>query len=101
MSMSIAGDVSDDTREVFGTTYGPIVVATIQQTENEIMRLDDLVNSLRDSNALATNSEQLAVRLHHVTLPKLDAIGAIEYEPGNHIIESGESDLIESVLGRL
>lgn len=99
--MSTAGDVSDDIHEVFGTPYGPVVVATIHQTENETVRLDDLVNSLRDSNVSTIDSGQLAVRLHHVTLPKLDATGAIEYDSVNHIVEPGKSELIESVLARL
>lgn len=101
MLMSTSGDVSEDMRAVFETTHGPVVVATLHQTEREIVQLNDLVDTLRDWDALLTDADQLALRLHHVTLPKLDATGAIEYDRENHIIEPGESELIESVLDRL
>ena len=50
--------------------------------EGDSVELDELARFASDAD-----HERAVIRLHHVTLPKLDDVGLLEYDPEAHTVE--------------
>ncbi|UPV74258.1 helix-turn-helix domain-containing protein [Halorussus limi] len=46
------------------------------------------LSELRDRVADGSDSDTVAVRLHHVHLPKLDEAGLVSYDPERNVVEA-------------
>lgn len=54
--------------------------------------LEDLVQRLLpDGDTEAPTAERLTVELHHVHLPKLAAVGLVEYDADEGVVRDGEA----------
>lgn len=58
--------------------------------------LDELNEYLRISTDL--EPERISVDLHHTHIPKLEAIGIVEYDPGSDLLRYHNDSLVEDLL---
>lgn len=59
------------------------------------------IGEIQDSEYYATrggDEEKLAIMLHHVTMPKLEACDVVDYDQQQQIVRSRQTALVESVL---
>lgn len=99
--MSIWDDYRDELRYVLTTRHGRAVLEDIHRREDDVVSLDELVVSLHADSETVDGRDQLAERLHHVTLPKLEEFGAIDYNATARRIESQDGELLAQVANRL
>jgi hypothetical protein len=69
--------------------------------EADISTIVDRMCADRDGSDDAAAREQLAVRLFHVHLPKLEAFGAVEYDLDRGTIEYRYPERLETVMDAL
>lgn len=99
ISMSLPDDASA-IGTVLATKHGRAVLENIHSREDEIVSLDELAAALRADEA-TDGRQQLTLRLHHATLPKLDDAGAIQYDAVDCRIESHDTELASRVVDLL
>jgi len=51
----------------------------------KVATIDDLVRFIREQTTKDTDENSVAVRLHHVTFPRLAEAGMIDYDPRSNI----------------
>jgi predicted transcriptional regulator len=73
----IAALADDQTRQVFQYVY---------ESDERVFLVDGLVDSLLDAECEPEDRDRLAIRLHHVTLPKMADVGLIEYDARSHTV---------------
>ncbi|WP_225336160.1 DUF7344 domain-containing protein [Halomicrobium urmianum] len=73
------------------------VVEFFQISGEQVVSRDALVDHLHDMTETADDREQVAIRLTHVTLPKLDDVGLVEYDRQSHTVRYREPPLPEWV----
>lgn len=59
------------------------------------------IDEIQDSEYYSTRGDEegeLAILLHHVTIPKLVACDLVDYDPRQQLVRSRETALVESVL---
>lgn len=74
------------------------VVRYFQTDGNTVASVDDLVEHVAGWEVSASDRERLAVTLHHVTLPRLDAAGVVEYDARSHTARYREAPSLERLL---
>ncbi len=72
-----AGLSQDDVYELLSDARRRAVLACVHD-RSESLALDDLADQV--AVAEGTDRDHVRIGLHHVTLPKLDDLGAIEYD---------------------
>jgi DNA-binding transcriptional ArsR family regulator len=80
LSVDAALDALGDERRraVVRVLHGTEEPVPVQELATEISRLPD--TAVRDR-------DRVVVDLHHRTLPKLDALGVVDYDPENTVVE--------------
>jgi hypothetical protein len=61
--------------------YCRVVLQYFDHHSTEVATVDDLVAYIRDQDPSEQDETHIAIRLHHVTLPKLADGGCIDYDP--------------------
>lgn len=56
------------------------ILQYFQSADDDVASLDDLVESLYTRDDQSADREQVAIRLHHATLPKLSDIELLDYD---------------------
>ena len=67
----------------------------LQQSGEQVVSRDALVNHLHNMTDTADDREQVATKLTHVTLPKLDDVGLIKYDHQSATVKYRETPLSE------
>lgn len=98
--MSTLDDAISELDTVLTTKHGPAVLKDVHDRDDDVVSLDELVASLHAKGEF-DGRNRLAVRLHHVTLPKLEESGAIEYDAADHLVESRDGELVSLVVDLL
>ena len=62
---------------------------------------EDLVDAVADGDGEPTDRDSAAIRLHHVTLPRLADVGAVEYERPYDAIRYRGDPILERHAGLL
>lgn len=96
-----ADDGLDDLVECLADDCRRAVLKVLDEREEPITR-DDLARAA--APPLSARAEELRVDLHHVHLPKLDAMGLLEYDASTAIVEQAGAgttvELLERLTGR-
>lgn len=96
-----ADDGLDDLVECLADDCRRAVLKVLDEREEPITR-DDLARAA--APPLSARAEELRVDLHHVHLPKLDAMGLLEYDASTAIVEPAGAgttvELLERLTGR-
>lgn len=85
----------DDALEALGDEHRRTVVRVLHGTESAVT-LQELATEICLLPDGARDRDRVVVDLHHRTLPKLDALGLVSYDPGANVVEprSALDDLI-------
>jgi hypothetical protein len=67
--------------------YARHIVANFRVTTESVATFDDLVEDIASQAWSPGDRERVAIRLHHMTLPKLSDNGLIEYDPRSQTVE--------------
>ena len=74
----------DDTlsavHDVLASAYRRQVLRYLMAGEDDVASVEDLVDESVDHDETADDRRQIAIKLHHVALPKLAEAGFIEYD---------------------
>lgn len=63
-----------------------LVVSYFRERSEDVATLDELVAYGTEQTDESRTSDQLAIRLHHSTLPKLADVGALDYDERTHTV---------------
>lgn len=77
------GSISTGESEVIAArarTPRQAVLKYFQQRPTDVATVDGLAATICDDQQLTDDKSSVAIRLHHVTLPKLDEAGLLEYD---------------------
>lgn len=99
--MSILDDNTAELETVLRTRHGLVVLEDVHTRDDATVPLDEIVTSLDVESDAFDDRHQLAVRLHHVTLPKLDEAGVLEYDLEDRLIECQDGEQVGQLLALL
>ena len=68
--------------------------------KEDVATVEEIAANLRD-NEVSENRSRIVVLLHHVTLPKLSALGFIEYDDRSRTVRYRELPVLEQKLRRV
>lgn len=77
------------------------VIEYLSETDGEVASLNELVDYVATHCSDAFGPEEVAIRLHHVCLPKLDDAGLLEYDSRSETVRYRPEPLVEDLLDRL
>ena len=81
------GELSaDDALEALGDQRRRTVVRVLQGTEGTVT-VQELATEIRLLPEGPQDPDRIVVDLHHRTLPKLDALGVVSYDPEETVVE--------------
>lgn len=98
------GGSDDDVRrlfETYGWEYRRQTVRYFRESGETVASLDDLVDHVVEATTGEPDRERIATQLHHVSLPKLDDAGVVEYDFRTHTARCRDPPRLEDVLARL
>lgn len=99
-----APDDWDDAIACLSVRRRRIVLSVLANGETPITRFN-LARAVAAHEASgggsATNARNVVQRLHHVDLPKLDAVGLVDYDPENEMVSESDHPLLAGVLADL
>jgi|GEM_PF-5607024 len=73
------------------------VVEFFQTSGEQVVSRDAIVDRLHDMTETADDRDQIASELTHVTLPKLDDVGLVQYDRQSHTVRYRETSMPEWV----
>lgn len=77
------------------------VLECLSSSSSEVFSVSELADYVAANRPPVADAEQAAVRLHHVSLPKLDDVGLLEYDPRSRSVRyrgnSRVADLLDYV----
>lgn len=88
----------DAVYDALACTYRRQVVKYLLAAEDDVAAVGELVDVLVDHDETTEDRKRVAVKLHHVTLPKLAAHGFIEYDDRSRTVRYRESPALERAL---
>lgn len=68
--------------------------------EDDVATVEELIAALLDHDGFTGNRKHVTVKLHHIALPKLTALGFIEYDDRSRTVRYRESPVLERELRR-
>ncbi|WP_158055397.1 DUF7344 domain-containing protein [Halorussus halophilus] len=77
------------------------VLHHLYTSEDETATVEDLADSLVTLDCCSSDSDHVSLRLHHVTLPKLDDAGLVEYDPRSNCVRYRETQTLERLPRRI
>lgn len=84
---------------VLASRYSRDVLRYIQHSSGNVASVSEIGDAVRDDGG--EEAERVAVRLHHVTLPKLADLGAVEYDARNKTVRYRGHPELESLVNHL
>ena len=73
----------------------------LSDRSNGVASVSQLADHLLDNCAAVDDPESVAVRLHHVSLPKLHEAEVVDFDAQRHRVEYLEDPRVEELLGAL
>lgn len=67
--------------DILASPYRRESLRSLLASEGNVASIEDLIDELIDHDETADDRDQIAIDLHHRTLPKLAEAGFIEYDP--------------------
>jgi len=74
------------------------VIRFLQETGTDHVSISDLVSHLLQQDPTPDEHDKLAIALHHYHLPKLAAVGALDFDSGAETVRYNGDELVESLL---
>lgn len=71
------------------------IVSCLLRLETEVVDDDALVEQLVEREAGADDLARATTELRHAHLPKLDAMGVIEYDQRDNVVRADRDDLVD------
>lgn len=101
----VDGPVGDDKPErvdtlhhILAGEYRRAVLQYLVSTEDGVASIESLIDHIVEEENLADSREDVALRFHHVTLPKLAHAGLIEYDQRSATVRYRDDPLFEDKL---
>ena len=88
-------DVIDDVFRTLASERRRAVLYFFHRSADEVASVEDLVDHVAGRG---DDPENVAVGLHHVTLPKLGDAGVVEYDARSRTVRYREDPLVETML---
>lgn len=92
-------DEMTDLLTAFGDEESRAVLDYFRDTSDNVATLDDLVSEI--CTRQHRDPDSVKIGLHHSTLPRLDDVGAIEYDPGSNTARYHGLPELETILARI
>lgn len=73
-------DTLTTVRDVLANPYRRQVLQSLTADEDDVASVEGLVEELSDHDEVTDDRTRIAIKLHHVALPKLAEAGFIEYD---------------------
>lgn len=74
------------------------IINFLQKTETEHVSISDVVSYLQNRDPTPDGHDRLTIALQHNHLPKLAAIGALDFDTGSGTVRYNGDDLVEALL---
>lgn len=88
----------NDVHDALGSKHRRQVLAYLVTAEKDVTTVGELVAQLFEDDDADADRQRLTIRLHHVALPKLAALGFIEYDERSETVRYRESPVLEREL---
>ncbi|WP_455429073.1 DUF7344 domain-containing protein [Haloarcula brevis] len=75
-----------------------IVLQYLHESGDESVTFEALVEHLVERESCGDDRERVAVRLHHMALPKLADVGVVEYDQRSGCVRYRPNQLLETLL---
>ncbi len=86
--------------DALACAYRHRIVEYLVTAEDGVAAVEELIAYLLSHDRVAADRRHVAVKLHHIALPKLAALGFIEYDDRNRTVRYRESPVLERELRR-
>ncbi|WP_425493598.1 DUF7344 domain-containing protein [Natronosalvus vescus] len=93
-------DTQTAVHRALACAYRRRVVEYLAGCEGDVATVDELIANLHDHDEVTENRRHIAVKLHHVALPKLATLGFLEYDDRSQTVRYRESPVLERELRR-
>lgn len=80
MTLRQADPELDEVLWVLGSCDRRAILYQLEDAETEVLAFEALVDAQLAGSSAAPDREAIAANLHHAQLPKLDAVGWVEYD---------------------
>lgn len=90
----------DNLLEAMADELNRRVLASLSAGSDDVVSLNELVDGVV-SGSDGRDAERVAIRLHHVSLPKLDEAGVLDYDAEENVVRYSPTPDVESLLDYL
>ena len=91
-------DTQTAAHRALACVYRRRIVEYLVVGEDDVATVDELIVDLLDHDDVTGNRKHIAVKLHHVALPKLATLGFIAYDDWSGAVRYRESPVLEREL---
>lgn len=95
VSPNLPSDALDTTLNTLNHRHSRAVCHYFRYHSTEVATVDDLVLFISEHDGQATDENDIAVHLHHATLPKLADAGFVDYDPRSETVRYREPEPVE------
>lgn len=92
-------ETDDERLGVLATEHGRDVLSYFQHSPSDTASLQELAANV--SERPDSEHDAIRIRLHHSTLPKLDATGVVEYDTATNTVQYDGDDELERLLAAI
>lgn len=105
-TFTMVGHTLDDCLQLIADRCRRRVIHQLRHETTGKTTIDDLVDrmysgELKFDDNRSMDREQLAIHLHHTSLPKLEDHGVVEHDRGSGTVRYRSNDQVEAVLDSL
>lgn len=95
MNTSLSDDTLAAVCGVLASAYRRQVLRYLAAGEDDVVSVEEFVDKLIDHDETADDRRHIAIKLHHVALPKLAEAGFIEYDARTQTARASEDPPLE------
>jgi hypothetical protein len=99
---SVTPDVTPDTAfEILTTDRRRAILRYLRTTDDNVVSHDDLIDHVVEQDIGGNDRERVAVDLRHISLPKLEEVGLIEYDTRSETVRYRGHPLVDCLLNQV
>lgn len=74
------------------------IIHFLREAETDQVSVSDVVKHLQEQDQTPDDRDELAIALHHTHLPKLAALGALDFDSRSETVRYDGDELVDSLL---